>query len=392
MFRFKQNRRLRHCRHIFLMSAFAICVAFPLPGAEPVILERVPNGGLQPQIARQANGTVHLLYFTGEPSAGDLWYCRRGVSDSAFSDAIRINSEPGSAIAVGTIRGGQIALGRNGRVHVAWNGAKQAVPRGPLGETPLLYTRLDDSGTRFESQRNLITREFGLDGGACIAADGNGMVYVAWHAGDGDETTRRIWIVRSEDDGETFMPECAIDSERAGACGCCGMCGAVDGDGRVMFLYRAARGGVDRDLYLLVSNDNGKTFNSRMLQKWKVNTCPMSSGAFSHSGNHSWAAWETDGQVYFTAIESDRKDFLKPAPATGAGANRKHPRLAVNNQGQLLFLWTEGTGWNRGGSFAWQVLSPQGLPIDGSGRSPGIPTWSFAAAYARSDGTFVILY
>jgi hypothetical protein len=39
-----------------------------------------------------------------------------------FSSALKVNSHPGSAIAAGNIRGAHIALGRNGRVHVAWNG------------------------------------------------------------------------------------------------------------------------------------------------------------------------------------------------------------------------------------------------------------------------------
>ena len=38
---------------------------------------------------------------------------------ATFSVPIKVNSLPGSAIAAGNIRGAHIAIGRNGRVHVA---------------------------------------------------------------------------------------------------------------------------------------------------------------------------------------------------------------------------------------------------------------------------------
>jgi hypothetical protein len=51
---------------------------------------------------------------------------------------------PGSAIAVGNIRGAQTSVERNGRVHVAWNGTA------PTGRLPMLYARLNDAGSAFE--------------------------------------------------------------------------------------------------------------------------------------------------------------------------------------------------------------------------------------------------
>ncbi|MEO7649520.1 MAG: hypothetical protein ABIZ80_03565, partial [Bryobacteraceae bacterium] len=98
-----------------------------------------------------------------------------------------MNSQPGSAIAVGTIRGAQLALGRNGRVHVARNGSMAAEPKGTTNPdsgkpgVPMLYAGLDNGGKAFERQRNLMTLSFGLDGGGSIAAGHAGNVYVAWH-------------------------------------------------------------------------------------------------------------------------------------------------------------------------------------------------------------------
>src|SRR5205823_10326728 len=91
--------------------------------APGVMLLRVPNGGIQPQAVMDAKGTLHLIYFKGsDASSGDLFYVRRQAGKERFSEPIRINSRPRSACAVGSVRGGQIALGKGGRVHVVWNG------------------------------------------------------------------------------------------------------------------------------------------------------------------------------------------------------------------------------------------------------------------------------
>src|SRR5262249_15888666 len=79
--------------------------------AAPVVpLERVPNEGIQPQAAVDSAGIVHLIYFKGNPAAGDIFYVHRTLGSKDFSAPLRVNTEPGSAMAVGTIRGAQLAV------------------------------------------------------------------------------------------------------------------------------------------------------------------------------------------------------------------------------------------------------------------------------------------
>src|SRR5437899_3264248 len=89
------------------------------PRAEVI---KTPNGGIQPQAAVDARGTIHLIYFKGDAGGGDLFYQRRAAGQSAWSAPIRVNSQPATAVATGTIRGGQLALGKAGRPHVVWFG------------------------------------------------------------------------------------------------------------------------------------------------------------------------------------------------------------------------------------------------------------------------------
>src|SRR5262249_636853 len=105
-----------------------------------------------------------------------------------------------------------------------------------------------------------------------------------------------------------------------------------------------------------------------------------------------FGAWETAGQVYFGEIDTKGARIPTPIAAPGDASTRKHPRLSVNADGHVLFVWTEGTAWSRGGSFAWQVFDPAGRHTGANGWNPGIPVWSHAAPIARPDGSFVVLY
>jgi hypothetical protein len=374
---------------------------------EPVRILRVPGGGLQPQAGIDERGTLHVVYYAGDAHAGDLFYVRSSDRGSTFSPPIRVNSQPGSAIAAGTIRGAQLAIGKSNGVHIAWNGSEQAEPKGPMNPdsgkpgAPMLYSRLSDTGSHFEPQRNLMHRSFGLDGGGSVAADLAGNVDVAWHGigmgeaaatGKEGEARRQVWLARSEDGGRSFPVEEKAWSRATGVCGCCGMKILADRTGHISALYRSATESVHRDIYLLWSNDRGRTFDGQLLHKWDVNACPMSSMDAAENGKETVAAWETGGQVYWVRLDPQGGAAGKPASAPGDGRGRKHPRIAINGNGEVLLAWTEGTGWQKGGSLAWQVYDGAGQARGVKKQLPGIPAWSFAAAIAHPDNTFSIIY
>lgn len=386
---------------LHLVSAVLVGIAmfsFAQNDGKPygVAIVRVPERGIQPQVTVDAKGTVHLLYYKGDPANGDLFYARSG-DGADFKKAIQVNSQRGSAIAVGNIRGGHLAVGKNGRVHVAWNGSQKAVPKVPNVKygNPMLYSRLDDDGTAFQTQRNLIRAAAGLDGGGSVAADSAGHVYVFWHApepGKQGQNHRRVWVAVSGDDGKTFAAEKPAADESTGACGCCGLRAFADKQGTVYTLYRGAVTDDQRDMYLLTSSGKGKGFAVENLHRWAANFCPMSSEAFAEGPGGVIAAWETRGQVYFTRIDPATGKHSAPVAAPGAANERKHPALAINANGEVLLAWTEGMGWNRGGAVAWRVFGKDGTPTAEHGRVDGVPVWSLVAAFVRPDGRFAIMY
>jgi hypothetical protein len=160
--------------------------------------------------------------------------------------------------------------------------------------------------------------------------------------------------------------------------------------GETFVLFRAARSIMQRDMMLLVSRDHGQRFEEAFTHPWSVGMCPMSSASMATGGKGTWAAWEKAGVIYTTSL-SDAAQKNPPARAVESLKGAKHPRVVANQRGETLVVWTEGTGWQRGGALAWQVFDQKGEPTGERGTRDGIPAWSYAAAFARPDGSFEIL-
>jgi hypothetical protein len=363
---------------------------------------RVPHGGVQPQVAVDEKGVVHLIYLKGDPAKSDIFYVRSTGGGAKWSDPLKVNTGPGSAIAMGTVRGAHLAVGKGGRVHVAWMGSKDAEPKAPGDKAPMLYTRSTDDGkggVAFAPQRNVITEKVGLDGGGSVAADVQGNVYVAWHApehkANHEESDRRVWVAVSTDEGKTFAPERALSPDPTGVCACCGM-KAFAADGRLFVLYRSATEAVNRDMYLLradvksLADPQGKAASGKVMSMQSA-TCVMSTADFARGPRGIVAAYEGPdavGWLLFDAASGQwQNGSLIPEKRL------KHPAVAVNAAGQVLLAWAEGTAWNKGGRVEWSVSSPAGAPTGTPrGRKEELPAWSRPAAFARPDGSFVVIY
>ncbi len=379
-------------------SFVAADAALPPISTPFIVVERLPEGGIQAQAAVDSKGTVHVVFFKGPPEAGDLYYSHWSAvaGPAAAMGPVRVNSEPHTATAIGSIRTEQIAIGKDDRIHIVWNGI---APKGNKPYAPLYmaYARMNDKGTGFEPQRNLCRWSGYLDGGGSIAADREGNVYALWHTAPPDnkqgEAGRGVFLAISRDNGATFERERMINPVPTGACACCGMRALVDHVGTLRVLYRSAsRGGTERDTMLLTSTDKGKSFQLRTLDPWSLNACPMSSFSLADSAGVPVAAWETREQVFWAPLTVDGSPARPASAAPGGVGKSKHPVVLADGRGHLLFAWTEGTGWQRGGAVGWQLYDAGGAPIGPPGHADGLPVWSLLTAYTRPDGAFVILY
>jgi hypothetical protein len=355
---------------------------------------RVPNGGIQPQVVER-DGVVHMIYFSGDEGKGNVFYVKSGDYGKTFSKPLQVNSA-GHAVATGNIRGAQLAVGRGGRALVSWNGTAPQTAKGPdYMRSPMLFTRLNDAGTAFEPERNLIQSAWVIDGGGSLAADRDGNVFVFWHApipGKKGEENRRVWVAKSSNDGKDFGPEQLAFDSPVGACGCCGLKAFADESGNVYVLFRSADQVVNRDIWLLTSTDHGKSFTGTDVSHWNIGACVMSSESFATAKNGILAAWETEKQTYFGNIQPGTSKVSTPIAAPGSPKNRKYPVVASNTKGETLFAWTEGMAWKKGGGVEWQAYDKDNHPQGATGKAEGVPVWGVIAAFAKPNGDFVVVY
>ncbi len=355
-----------------------------------VAIVETPDQGIQPQAVVDSTGSVHLVYFKGDPSGGDLYYVRLIARDGGVKPSaapVRVNSIAASALATGTVRGAQIAIGRNGIIHVAWHGSKPLEGSGSP-HPPVWYAR-SAGGGRFEPQRSVSGGIAGIDG-STVAADRSGRVSVAWHgigakAGEGDRT---VYLASSKDDGGSFAAATPATSAPVGACGCCGLKAMFDTAGTLALLYRAATDGKHRDTTWLAIRDGMSSAPVRV-HAWEIEACPMSTCALAQAGTQVAAAWETAQQVYTATLDPATGTVSDLAAAPGSGS-RKHPSIAVNAAGDRLLAWDEGTAWKRGGTFAWRMTNRAGAELASSADAGPIPVWGLTSAVAMPEGSFVI--
>lgn len=361
---------------------FLLLPAFAL--GTDVRLERVPEDGVQPQIVTTSDGTLHLVYLKGTRRSYDVRHTSKKPGASAWGTPRTVNSSPDTAVAMGTIRGAQIAVGKDDSLHIVWNG-----PGGKNQPAPLLYTRSLDRGATFEKQRDLRADTQALDGGASVAASVKGEVFVVWHGAPANATpgeiNRRVFILKSADNGKTFAAPKIANADDPGVCACCSLKTFVTPSGELLTLYRAARSMSQRDIVLMTSRDGGTTFQHRDVGPWAINACPMSSASVISAGTKTRAAWEAEGKV-FTSLLDATSDAIAVA-----NDKARHPSLAINSQGETLVTWSIGTGWQKGGQLGWLVLDAAGKPAATRGMQPGVPVWGFSTAYAEGE-KFVILY
>jgi hypothetical protein len=206
---------------------------------------------------------------------------------------------------------------------------------------------------------------------------------------NGAEQDRRVWVARSTDDGQTFASEVAVSNPDAGACGCCGMRVFVQG-AKLFALYRGAAHMTDRGMHLVDASLDMSRSRDREIDPMNIGMCIMSTSGFSGSSTNPLIAWETKGQVFWARIGEDAID---PHPAPDGAKSRKHPALACDRNGNILLAWTDGTGWNKGGSVAWQLYDASGNAIPNTGgHRQDLPTWDAPAVVCASDGKLLILY
>jgi hypothetical protein len=366
-----------------------------LAAQSQVVARRVPASGVQPRAAVSADGVTHMVFLAGSPAASDVMYTSILAPGGEPTEPVRIGP-PGSAVALGGIRGPQIALG-GGRIHIVWNGTGQREGQ-PAGREsgPLWYSTSDDGGASFAMPRDLMGSTWALDGGAAVAAEGD-SVRIVWHAAwrDGalDEAARALFVASSVDGGLTFGAEQRIEQSGTGACACCALHACIDPRGRLAIVYRAAAGNADRDLRLLTQGADGSAYWATPIDPWRVDSCPVTTSTCVLAGHRLLLAWETRGQVWVGELDQASGALARRASAPGGGEGlRKYPAIAVDDAGRVLLSWAQVPTLGAAGEVHWQLFGADLEPVAGSaGAFADLPAWASPCVVTGPDG-FVVWY
>ena len=362
-----------------LLGAGWLAVTFR--GGPEVEVARIPEGGRMPRAVIDAAGVVHVVYFEGVMSGGDLLHVSRRPGESGWTEPVRVNSERRSAVGMGPMDGGQVALDGDGRLHAAWF---QTNP------TRIFYARSAPHGATFEPQRTLWQEEDGsFEASPAVAAAADGGVYVFWHAGGREDADRAVHMTASHDGGDTFGPVRRVSQAGEGACGCCNMAALAGGSGEVHVSYRSARENIGRDQRLLVSTDAGATFEDRPIDEWEIGACPVTTTTLSAAPGAARVAWETDGHVYYAPVDR----LAEPVEPDGSARfRRKNPVVAVNSRGDTLLAWGDAPGLRAGGTLHWRLFDAGGRPLGEQGDDTTVPSGSAPTAIVKPDDSFLLIF
>ena len=319
-----------------LLALFSVVSA---SAAERVSLIPTPGNGQVPDAEVDRDGAIHMAYV----SRNDAWYVKSSDEGKTFSAPIRINSEPGTVHPPNMYRGPDIAIGKNGRVHVIWyiSAYQRKLPKDQWG---VFYSYLDPGQSQFAPGRNLNHKP---SDNYSLAADDKGNVAVVWMAG-------KIYVTSSQDNGETFKE--ALLAPTADPCECCASRALFSANSVLSIAYREKANNM-RDMYVLRKEIADPTFTRQKISSipWQINGCPMTGTFLASARSGQVMAWETKGQISYARLDST--DSLASAKEIKVAPKGKWPIGLAAPDGTVLVSWKNGT------NVFWQLRDPADKPI-----------------------------
>jgi hypothetical protein len=259
---------------------------------------------------------------------------------------------------IGTVDPGQMLGMRRGPQAAVRGNTILVVTNNAKGNRILAF-RSEDAGKSWKGPTPIDTPAgHSLEGLLSIAPTRDGFAVVFLELPE--PKSMRIALARSTDDGKTFLPARPVYTSPDGhVCECCQPTVASDRQGRLAVMFRNFLAG-NRDMYLLTSADDGKTFTDAQKlgnASWKLNACPMDGGGLTFAPDpltHEPAPLVVFRRetTLFTARPSDQETRLAPG---------KSPVIANTPDGLVL---------------AWET--PAGITV----RTPGTPDLSIDKAAA----------
>ena len=297
--------------------------------------EQVATGQM-PDLTRDASGTIHLVYGSGD----SLLYSFSTNGGESFSSSTLVAVLPN--LAASHTRGPQIAATSKGLVVTACTGPGNiyAFQKDPGSNNWQKPVQVNDADT--------VAKENLMD----LSADGS-TVFAVWL--DLRSGHNQLYGARSIDGGQTWSKNLLVyASPDTTVCECCKPSVAVSKN-KVYVMFRNWLKG-NRDLYLIPSADGGNSFaEARKLGtgSWALDGCPMDGGAVAvDQKGDPQTVWNRDGVIYSCVPGGEEQPLGKGKRCTMEAVGEK-----------LIYAWVED------GNIVLQT-SPGNKKVLGQGQLP----------------------
>lgn len=276
----------------------------------------------QPQLATDGSrlvltyGSGDRVYFAESQDAGAHWSSPAVVASHG-------------RMSLGMRRGPRIAVTARAIVITAVVGEKG---RGADGDV-IAWRSLDGGRTWSAGQAVNDVPASAREGLHAMTAGAKGLLFATWL--DLRKKGTRLYGSTSADDGATWSPNTLVyESPSGSVCECCHPSASADEQGRIFVMFRNSLEG-NRDMYLVRSEDGGKTFGRAAKLgsgTWKLNACPMDGGAvLAGPKGAPTTVWRREGEVFLTTAANQERRL-------GPG---RQPVIASSLHGPFV-AWTEG--------------------------------------------------
>lgn len=236
----------------------------------------------------------------------------------------------------------KIAFKNDGTIMVVYESSTPS-PGKKWGVTDLQFMQTIDHGKTWSTGRSVPSNR-NLDASQSfsgICQLGNGEIGVAWldtYKAPGTKS-RPVKFAQSTRNG-SFTKPITIESK---GCECCRVAVSSDKNGNVAVAYRDLTEESVRDISIVNSNDNGKSFSQPQDfsgEQWKVDGCPHNGPSLAKWKNNTYATWFSGGGrkgAYFAKLDNQGKVLDRKL----LNVNGRFSQVSTNSKGIPVIVYCE---------------------------------------------------
>jgi hypothetical protein len=263
------------------MFALALLLTVHLMPEAPEVAWKQPQLANRGDVVGMTFGAGNTIYYTSSADHG-----------KSFSKPVKV-AEKGF-LSLGRHRGPRVDFQSGNVIITAVTGAKG---RGADGDLWAWISK--DDGKNWSEPVRINDVEGSAREGLHAMASGNGMVVAVWL--DLRQKGTRLYSSISRDGGQSWAKNLLVyESPEGHICECCHPSVLIGTGGAIHVMFRNWLEG-SRDMYMAVSRDNGKTYETKKLGRgtWKLNACPMDGGGLTLASDGTpYTIWRREQTVY----------------------------------------------------------------------------------------------